>query len=937
MANKIAMLDKFFDEINPLVVGISETWIQAENIKFVSLQNYKIVSSFSRNTHIHGGTAIFVRSDIINECKPLKTLNNLSIEISFECSAICLNKKSCIVTLYRSPLGIFDIFITQFTKLLQIVIKKYENIYICGDLNIDKLKNNIENHILHDLLSSYGLNSLILEPTRVACGVNGISQTAIDYLISNVENVRHEITDPGISDHSAQILYCPSRDIKADSTVENSKDTYRTINEHTTENFKFFFKNVADILANSNCNDIDEYFELFWSEFVHSFERAFPKKQKISRKQRQTKYQFKFSWELQKESENLRELNNLRKMLNDDTINKQYNVKRNQYKKNVIKERQIQNKNKIQNSKNKTKTLWQIVNSNLNKTKTSHDKIVLNQNNKIIDNNKAIADLFSAHYSNIIKDKLAGHFTEMSKECTSSEVNNNKMHFSPVKVEEVRDTILQLADKKSTGIDEVPIKLIKDCINEFSLCFTYIINKSILLGNFPNRLKTALIIPVYKKGNAGEINNYRPISLLSVFSKIIEKVMANRIVSFLNENDLLTSSQHGFRSKFSTETATNELIQNVYEELDAKNYVMGVFFDLSNAFDTLDLSFVSDKLNKLGIRDNLNEWIVSYLTARKIIVKVEKSLSYEEEINIGTPQGSVLGPLIFLLYINDLPRYINSANVYMYADDTSFIVTAKSPEELERNVNNLLRLFNDWCFKNRLIINYEKTICINFITKQKKIEYNFNINLNNYRVMIHTETKFLGTIIDANLSFTSQVHHLCKKLGQSCFAINSLKHNLDQKSLLSVYYALVYSQIAYNIIAYGNSTDIQRVFVIQKRIIRSIYNLGYIESCRDIFKREKILTVTSIYLYKLLIYIFVNKNKLKTYDHHYGTRNRDEIYISRYNLSLYKRSPICAGSYFFNKLPSDIKSSTTIKRFKQKLRSFLVENCFYSVEEFSEF
>lgn len=202
---------------------------------------------------------------------------------------------------------------------------------------------------------------------------------------------------------------------------------------------------------------------------------------------------------------------------------------------------------------------------------------------------------------------------------------------------------------------------------------------------------------------------------------------------------------------------------------------------------------------------------------------------------------------------------------------------------------------------------------------------------------MRTETKFLGIFLDENISWSKHIDQLCSKLAQSCFAICNLKNNLDKKSLLSVYYALVYSNLSYNIIVWGQSVDTNRIFILQKRILRIIFDMGYRESCRTMFRKEGILTLTSIYIFKLLIYIHTNRNKLPISDHQYSTRKKGDIYINKCNLTLYKKSPLYAGSYLYNKLPPNIKNFHNMNKFKAELKRFLISNCFYSLDEYNSF
>ncbi|KAF2891323.1 hypothetical protein ILUMI_14850, partial [Ignelater luminosus] len=334
-------------------------------------------------------------------------------------------------------------------------------------------------------------------------------------------------------------------------------------------------------------------------------------------------------------------------------------------------------------------------------------EIVLYHDNKIINKSKELARVFVKYYSSSVQEKLKNHFGNSTCNCTTVPTNNSSFYFYPVTITEIKDVVNTIQNKPSTGIEEVPISLIKECLEEFAMCFLLLINKSMELGQFPSRLKTALIVLVFKKRKAKDIKNYKPISLLSIFSKVIEKIVANRIIAFLQKFCFISDFQH--EDNYSTETAAVELVQSVNESLDKNKHVFGIFFDLTSAFDTIDISFLEIKLEKLGIREKVLEWIISWMENRQIRVKINEVISEEKTISVGTPQGSVLGPLIFILYVNELENFVSYGKAIMYADDRSIIVEGKSIQELEHRVNHTLHEFNDWGFKNKLIINYNKT------------------------------------------------------------------------------------------------------------------------------------------------------------------------------------------------------------------------------------
>lgn len=299
-------------------------------------------------------------------------------------------------------------------------------------------------------------------------------------------------------------------------------------------------------------------------------------------------------------------------------------------------------------------------------------------------------------------------------------------------------------------------------------------------------LKKAAIIPVFKKGDPHNVENYRSISLLSIFSKIIEKIVYNRIFNFLNQNNILIDCQHGFRPGHSTESGTIDFIQHVYKELDDDKYVTAFLFDLTRAFDTIDKDFLSTKLHHLGLRGPINEWVISFLSNRQIITKIGEAESDTFDMNIGTPQGSVLGPLLFLLFVNDLPNHITGGKVFMYADDTTIVVSDCKADIVLDKAKTILDEFNNWCYHNRLIINYVKTSCVEFKNKHKIIG-NQIFKFNSYEIKSASTASFLGITLDSNLHWEQHIDKTSSKLNKSFYVISSLKNSLNTEALVSVH------------------------------------------------------------------------------------------------------------------------------------------------------
>lgn len=369
---------------------------------------------------------------------------------------------------------------------------------------------------------------------------------------------------------------------------------------------------------------------------------------------------------------------------------------------------------------------------------------------------------------------------------------------------------------------------------------------------------------------------------------------------------------------------------------------MHFFFDLAKAFDSLNHKVLLEKLECVGIRGNINRWFKSYLESRSVRVKIDGTFSDEFSVCLGVPQGSVLGPLAFLLFINDLPDHITEGQVFMYADDTTILVTAADAEHLTYKLLTVIKEFDAWCNNNQLIINYDKTQYIEFCHNYNTNTLNDNICYNNVDILSKYSAKFLGLVVDMHLSWRQHLDGVALKLNKCCYLIRNLRTTLDSESLLRVYYGIVYPVLSYMIVTWGQacaSNGLQRIFVIQKRIIRLIYGLHSRTSCRDVFKENGILTVTSIYLYKLLVHTHITYDSNENVStsgsiHNYNVRRPNNLRTTFPRSEAFKKSPVYAGSIYYNKLPIHIRECQTPTLFKKELKTFLVNKTIYTLAEF---
>jgi hypothetical protein len=376
--------------------------------------------------------------------------------------------------------------------------------------------------------------------------------------------------------------------------------------------------------------------------------------------------------------------------------------------------------------------------------------------------------------------------------------------------------------------------------------------------------------------------------------------------------------------------------------LDKKEIVGGLFLDLQKAFDCVNHDILLSKLNFYGISGKANKLLKSYMTDRyqRVVMKdkLSNNLTSEWElIKHGVPQGSVLGPLLFLIYINDLPRtIINLANSVLFADDTSIIISNPDLQEFKYNIEAALQETSIWFLNNLLTLNYNKTHFLQFFVK-KQNEITIQIITSNTILTNTNSTKFLGLTLDSMLSWSEHIAALTTKLNKACFAIRTVKPYMTSKVLRTIYYSYFHSIMTYGIIFWGSSYLSNNIFKIQKRAIRILTNKCKHDSCRQLYKQLQILTLPAQYIFSLLMFVIKHMDFFPSNFeiHDQNTRYKHNLHFPTTNLTLTQKGVLYSGIKVFNHLPMYIKSlSKNPKHFKTELKNFLLDQSLYSLEEY---
>ena len=448
------------------------------------------------------------------------------------------------------------------------------------------------------------------------------------------------------------------------------------------------------------------------------------------------------------------------------------------------------------------------------------------------------------------------------------QIQEHSFFFDPIEPYDVSVITSKLKSKNSKGHDDISTKLVKKSINHISEPLSHIINQSISLGIVPKNMKIAKVVPIFKSGDKHIFNNYRPISILPAFSKILEKIVANKLMKFLETYKLLYKHQYGFRPKHSTIHPIIHLLDQIATNNDknTKDFTLTVFLDLSKAFDTISHDILIKKMENIGIRGIANKWFKSYLSNRTQYMDIFNIKSPNENISCGVPQGSILGPILFLIYVNDVCK-ASTLNILSFADDTTISYSSSDVSKLYNDTNKALEELNQWFCANKLCLNITKT---KYIVFRPSTRYP---DITNRQIYIDGKSvsrignneneksfKFLGIHLDETLSFKQHISKVCTKISRSNYIINKVKNILPRYSLLTLYSSIVQSHLNYGLHIWGSSVSIGKLIRLQKKSIRIITNSPYKSHTEPLFKRTGILKLTDQYKLNVLTFMYQHKN-----------------------------------------------------------------------------
>ena len=855
------------------IVCIQESWLSSECCtKMFELPDYQLISK-GKYCSNHGGLLIYVHNDYY--CEPITIKEdtigweNLFVKVRHKSTG---SKANIIGNIYRVPkelLSDFHLFQEEFDEALELLRTIRSPIYLCGDYNIDLLKINTKDHYntFYNNFTAAGYLPRISLPTRIT----NHSATLIDNIFSTeLCNNDSAVIVNHISDHQMICTYSTDTDknyyVPRKRFIEIEKNDQQTLEKFLN---KLKNSNITNLLNLDENADPNLHFDLFMKHFMNLKQECFQRKLVRFDKKKHRINPWLTSGILKSINFKDKLYKTLMQTSKDSTdypvLLSNFKVYKNIIRRSIMLAKRDYYRNAFNRYSTNMKKTWQTISQTLNRRKRDRDfpqefKLA---NGNTISEPKKIANAFNDFFIGIGDGGVSNESTNNDFNRYMPSKANCTLMFEPITVDTISRIISGLKPKTSTGIDNISNKLLKFVKNVISEPLSIIINQMLKLGIFPDLLKISKVVPLYKKDDDSNLSNYRPISLLPSISKIFEKVLLEQLTTYLDNNNLIHNHQYGFRKRHSTEYAALHIVDYLNYEMDLKRTPINLYLDLSKAFDSLSHKILISKLKHYGICDIALKLMKSYLENRKQYVQFDTCTSDMKSIRNGVPQGSILGPLLFLIYINDFPNSSKLFNFLMYADDTTLFCCLEDikSDNKELVLNNELQRVHSWLKANRLSLNVKKTKYMLF-RKQKRTDIReLNLRICNDAIQPVDDFNFLGLHINSKLNWETHTNVISKRMSRAVGVIKKLQLVFPKTILLTIYNALILPHINYCLLSWGSASAVKTIFTIQKRAIRAISSAGYNAHTEPLFKFFNVLKVEDVYNYRLLVLYYNLKHK----------------------------------------------------------------------------
>lgn len=895
------------------IVVVTETWLYENEVSYIKINNYS-GEYLCRNGKRGGGVAIFVSQSI------KYTVGN---KTNFDYNSILsikLHNGITIVAVYRQPTSPLHTFLNE----LENIVSKNNKSILIGDFNIDITKASHKLDLYLDIIKSHGydiINDLNL-PTRVDVQHNKYS--IIDHFITNLTDpITLTLDENPISDHklmNIDVKIAPHKTISMQKYIrcyipDNLK--VEAAFEKQLQNTPIQNLTFEELINITASKTVATKTKLLCRTAKNTIEGWYTAEVDIRIKKRNKYYKM------------------MKKYPSNNYIKNQFKKLQREVKYIIRLNKKEYISNKYKNAAGSIKQFWKVTNNLLGRD-NKKDRAVcsLNIENRIITDPDEISNQLNKYFVEAT-EKLTKQLTSTTKDITLEFNTDMTMYLRPTTETEMERIIGQLKINAAPGYDGIKCKTIRKLKHILAPYLVYLINKNFKEGIFPDALKIARIRPIYKIGSQQDPNNYRPISVLNAFSKIIEKLLLSRLHEYLNMSNFFDATQNGFLEKKGTQTAVARLIEAINEGLNSKMYIRILFLDLRKAFDLVNHEILIKKLEKLGINGPAKEIFRHYLTNRTQYVNVGDTKSNYRTVTSGVPQGSILGPLLFNIYVNDLTKCSLLGRVTLYADD-AVILYAGTARETLKDMKNDIHQITEWTTKNKLLLNEIKCAYMNISNGNNHSE-NEVVEINNIKIEKVNNMKYLGLTIDDKLNYVTHISKLNNKLRSLSSVCKRIGPLIDDRTRRIIYMAFIKSHLTYlaNIWGDGNKRELDRLQRTQNIIIKHLFALDIRTSTETLYNSTKFLKTNEIIRHEKLKFIYKLKNnlidssihlQLNSDMHYHNTRNSNNIHVNQNNNNAGRQRVIHGCAVLFNDLPTEIREAKTYDKFKALTKEHIIKN-----------
>ena len=882
-----------------------------------------------------GGVLIFVRNDIVYEQGLI-----YSEEGNFWCAFINIkinNSSWSIGCLYRSPSGSIASFLTKLEGILEENFTRNKKCLLLGDLNINYLnKEDFYCKKLISLLQSLGIEQVVGEATRCCKD----SSSLIDYVLANNDKFVHKIfKTPKITDHFIIGVRLESNNNKVNTkkivlTRCLSEQDYHQVNiDLLTCNW-----NYDSIDVNVIFNDLNE-------KCMTVINSKYPIREVRYRTDNVPWYDNEVREAALERDKAYKFFINYSNGSNSIGLWDDYKNKRNLVV-NLLKQKKVAYyETKIDSNKNDSKEMWKclkkLIKGKDQYTNYKNINFGTTESKVFVESESQAACKFNDYFTKSIEGISSGfdsccHWSDSNLPVIESSIDE----FQPVSIGELKQIIFSLKNCKNVN-NVLNSQFLKKTFNTTGYAVLNLINSSLKSGSFPENLKTSTIIPVPKSQTKSEVSTYRPINTLPCIEKILEKAVYNQIVSYFNKNSLFLGNQSGFRKGHSCETAIQLTISKCKQSIDNNKYVIAVFLDLRRAFEIIDRDVLVKKLIYYGFKNGVIKWFKEYLTNRFQCVQVGNTRSTEKPNNYGVPQGSVLGALLFIIFMNDINHVEGLEFINLFADDTLIVCTGYDLIEVIARTQKLLKNTENFLNISKLKLNASKTKAM-VISTAYKIK---NLNITNLKLQIDNEDiewvsqiKYLGFMLDNTLSLKAHFDYIHKKISKKLFFFNRISKHLSLFSRMTVFKSIIQPHFDYcsSVLYLSDAGLIQSLQVLFNKGMRTILRcnrytpIELMQSTMGWFSvKDRLYYLTMVFIFKLkrgmLPAYFDEYIVLRGQIHSYGTRNINDFNIQKTNKHSTMISLFYKALSEFNHLPLIIKNAMSLLNFKKLIRCHVLE------------